>query len=212
MPLPMIHLAAARIVAERFPEYRAPAFWLGCLAPDAIHMRPGASRPEKWASHLRTCPLPPDYSREFYGDFRARFPSFPEDPYYAGYFVHLLTDLLWHEEEMFWRNYPAADQTLPEHKAVYYNDADQADKFLCDALPWREGVFEALAAAEEPGATDPVTGREAILWRERTFRWFDSYDPGRYVPAKYLTAQEALDFAERCGRKIAEFLSKAQSD
>lgn len=45
MPLPMVHLLTARRWAQNRPALRdCPEFYLGVIAPDAIHTRPGVNR------------------------------------------------------------------------------------------------------------------------------------------------------------------------
>jgi hypothetical protein len=52
MPLPMVHLAIAVRAHELMGSEPTPAFLLGSIAPDAIHMRPNATRDDKRKTHL----------------------------------------------------------------------------------------------------------------------------------------------------------------
>ena len=53
MPHPMIHLAVAKHILDNHPEIKKPEqFYLGSLAPDAVHFREGFHRQMKKTSHL----------------------------------------------------------------------------------------------------------------------------------------------------------------
>lgn len=52
MPLPMVHLAIAVQAHKLISSEPTPAFLLGSIAPDAIHMRPNTTRNDKQKTHL----------------------------------------------------------------------------------------------------------------------------------------------------------------
>lgn len=52
MPLPLVHLAIAAQLCRQHNKPLAPAFLLGSLAPDAIHLRLGSTRTDKQATHF----------------------------------------------------------------------------------------------------------------------------------------------------------------
>ena len=54
MPFPMTHLIVAHKMAESYPNFAAdpPRFFLGAIAPDAVHYRDGFTGDDKKRSHL----------------------------------------------------------------------------------------------------------------------------------------------------------------
>ncbi|MCP1135166.1 hypothetical protein NKT34_17850 [Paenibacillus polysaccharolyticus] len=53
MPLPMVHLSVAHQLANTLPEpLDLGAFYLGNIAPDAIHIREGTTREDKQYTHF----------------------------------------------------------------------------------------------------------------------------------------------------------------
>ncbi len=62
MPLPMVHLAVAVQLAARHDQFPSPAFLLGSLSPDAIHMRPDSVGDDKEKTHLTNPPDTADHA------------------------------------------------------------------------------------------------------------------------------------------------------
>ena len=52
MPLPMVHLSVAHCLIQDHGYPDSPTFYLGSIAPDAIHVRPGTAQKEKHVVHL----------------------------------------------------------------------------------------------------------------------------------------------------------------
>ena len=52
MPLPMVHLSVAHLLIRDHGYPASPAFYLGSIAPDAIHARPGTESRDKRRVHL----------------------------------------------------------------------------------------------------------------------------------------------------------------
>ncbi|MBC8170774.1 MAG: zinc dependent phospholipase C family protein [Anaerolineae bacterium] len=135
MPLPMVHLAVAVQLAAQRQQLPSPAFLLGSIAPDAIHMRLDADYEDKQRSHLNQ--LDDLEHRQLqallaqYGDRAAPLPAFA-----AGYAAHLLTDRLWLLEvsPVFQAQVGAIDPV--ERRKIYYEDTDQVDFNLYHQAAW----------------------------------------------------------------------------
>jgi hypothetical protein len=169
----MVHLAIAVQMCGLRHRTPTPAFLLGSIAPDAIHMRPDAGYTEKGWVHLWASPGLPDRERvrallARYWDKTPELVDFAE-----GYAAHLLTDHSWRItilERLFEPIRQAS--TEEEQRALYYQDTDQIDFNLYHRMPWRPLVWEMLAAAQPVDFADFLTAHEIDQWRDRTLKWF----------------------------------------
>jgi hypothetical protein len=147
MPLPMVHLTVA---VRRYESDGTlpPAFLLGSLAPDAIHMRPGAGREDKARTHLLAPPDTADHAaiRDLLGRYRTADRELAD--FAAGYAAHLLTDRHWAEAvyRPFRRALPPTLDPV-SRRELYYRETDQLDFDLYHHMPWRPRVWELLALA-----------------------------------------------------------------
>ena len=169
MPLPMVHLAISRQVRELTGSQATPAFLLGSISPDAIHMRPGSTRQDKRHTHLLDAPGPASYQpiRELWHSRRADGRQAAE--FTQGYASHLLADRMWirSQEQRFLRSAPrgASHHDLAR---LYYGETDWIDLDLYARMPWREQVWEQLAAARPVDFRPLLTAEEIGKWRGRT--------------------------------------------
>ncbi|NJN81946.1 MAG: hypothetical protein HC802_06430 [Caldilineaceae bacterium] len=139
MPLPIVHLAIA--VALHDGAEPSADFLLGSLAPDAIHMRPNTSRPDKDRTHLLEKPQAETDPRDYYRAVSAWMDAYclvhPNQRELAtGYASHLLADWLWFREIFLPfcdRHGEVAESTT--RAQVYYREADQLDLWLFERMP-----------------------------------------------------------------------------
>ena len=95
MPLSMVHLAVARKIINDFNGINnLPSFYLGAIAPDAIHMSEKQGEEAKQKSHL--------YSRNIQGiqnvyNYYSKKSNCIDSDFLLGYCIHILTDIYWHE-------------------------------------------------------------------------------------------------------------------
>jgi len=201
MPLPMVHLAIAAQLQKADGEGLSPAFLLGSLAPDAIHMRLNAGLGAKAKVHLVDAP-DPQFER-----VRALLGAEAEMGFAAGYAAHLLTDHLWREQviEPFHRDSPP-DLAEEVKRALYYRETDQVDFDLYHRMPWRQAVWRLLADARPPDFAGLLTGAEIGGWRDRTLGWFNSgmQEPG--IEPVYIRYGEVLAFIDRAAAWVADTL------
>ena len=131
MPCAMIHLLTARCV----PGRGGPLYLLGSLAPDYIH-----TRREKDLLHLRLEQDRPEALKRL-----ARGMD-PEDPFQAGWLVHLLADLRWDTLVI-----PSFRASLPPEAdwfPLYRQESHRAGYALYHSLPWSREAMEAVLAAD----------------------------------------------------------------
>ena len=138
MPYALVHLAIAR--QAEAPQEPSPAYLLGCLAPDAIHARPGADRALKRHTHLL--------------DRAGEWPALLQDwlaslgplqgaqrDLVRGYATHLLSDRLW-AATVVAEFRASAPPGLGEADLarLYYGEMDGLEGALYRTLPWRPAV------------------------------------------------------------------------
>jgi hypothetical protein len=186
----MVHLSVAHRLISDHGLPASPAFYLGSISPDAIHMRPGTGRQDKLAVHLigeqglqlhRLKALLTE-SRAAAGEnsVAARFA--------AGYVAHVLTDDFWREEVLLpFRKRFVGHIPYPELRALYYSECDKNDIDLYDEQPWRPRVWEwlrvAQARAVSVAETTILSASEVDGWRYRVLDWFDAHrDKADYEP------------------------------
>ena len=99
MPYTMTHLLVAHKVRNTLGVENLPQFYLGSLAPDAVHYRDGYTSELKKASHVRLSPVKwgsteyTDEWRQDLLDFWHQHEHSSQRDFILGYCVHILTDL-----------------------------------------------------------------------------------------------------------------------
>ena len=216
MPLPMVHLAVAvRLLAGReftdWPESTDSAeFYLGSIAPDAVHARAGAGRDDKLDSHLAQ-----GHPAQFDLDALARmlkehWASAEFVPFAEGYAAHVLTDHLWQQTvaEAF-RQRMQQEGLWEERRALYYQESDKLDFCLYDTAPWRPVVWGRLSAAMVHGFAPFLTAEEISWWRDRVLGWFDKHPDMRSYTATRISRSEIdafIDLAvDEAARRMREW-------
>jgi hypothetical protein len=151
---PIIHLLAAKEWAKGRPELiDCPEYYLGAIAPDAIHARAGTGKDDKQRTHLS------NHSRldlrPIAAYVRARTSAFD-----LGYVAHVLTDPFWVAAYKNMTGLLKADgHTDPE---IYYREMNRAESALID-----EGLFALLKKAEPPADHPLLSAEELDIWRGR---------------------------------------------
>ena len=208
MPLPMVHMAVAHEIAKIRGVEPTGSYYLGAIAPDAVHMRADYESRHKAASHFS------DYWSQYFDPIVHRrnvlisYAEHRDDPFYEGYIAHNLTDINWnYSTGRALRDACRADPG-PLMTAVhrYYNDTDIIDLMLYQNMPWREEAFAALAAAPAQAYDDLVTAGECDAWRVRTLNWYTERNIDSYFPLRHADYEGILEFIHRAAREIAWLL------
>jgi hypothetical protein len=202
----MVHLSIAHHLVKAYGYPSCPAFYLGSIAPDAIHMRAGTDRADKLAVHLvgrdgidldRVQALVQRDSVERDGverdavardgiarDSVAR--DGPGDGLTTGYAAHVLTDGYWREtvllpfraqhEERLSRG----EMAVSDLRTLYYDECDKIDLDLYGRAPWRPQVWELLRSARARDLDGLHAGAAltgAALAADEIERWRDRVLP-----------------------------------
>jgi hypothetical protein len=203
MALPMVHLAVAHQLVCAYGYRPVPAFYLGSIAPDAIHMRPGTGREDKQAVHLFVNAAV-DLARV--QQFMAACWQASADAAFAeGYCVHLLTDRCWADEFVRpWLDGLGSSMSRQEQRTLYYAECDKVDLELYDRQPWREEIWALLRRAEAGDCRGLLAPHEIEAWRDRTLDWFEEHRDKADYQSRYVTPEMALDFIRNAAARVGE--------
>ena len=208
MPLPMVHLSVAAAMWAGQSEAWARAFVLGSLAPDAIHMRQGATGDDKRRTHLQV------YSTlAGPGETQALLDQLgvldaPADPFLLGYASHLLTDGLW--RALVWLPMQCRlplHMSGDEQRRLYYRETDEIDRVLYERMRSHPRAWDLLAAATPRDVAGLLSAEEVALWRERTLHWFER-QPAASEPLMFLSVEQTLSFADGAAAQIIGWLEE----
>lgn len=210
MPLPMVHLETAHAAAEGLRIGNLPAFYLGSIAPDGVHMRENPEPDAKIRSHLGTR-RPDDLSPV--AEFLQRYREAECPDYYLGYAVHVLTDAWWNELVYgpYTKCYEADPSPVQERSQAYYNDTDQIDLLLYRTFPRREEIWALLEQARGQDVGDILSAREAELWNRRTLAWYGCPRQD-YLPVRYFSEQGVREFIREAAKRSAAFVEQARTN
>jgi hypothetical protein len=207
MPLPMVHLAVAVRTHELIGSEPTPAFLLGSIAPDAIHMRPNTTHSDKQRTHLLSDASDPEdrHIGPFLDRYRARGPEALD--FAEGYVAHILADRAWTETvpKLLRRQLPAA-MPHAERRSLYYQESDQIDFDLYHKMPWRPAVWRLLAQARPIDFEPLLTANEIARWRDRTLDWFESLKQEPMIEPAYITAALVQAFVLDMASTLAPYL------
>lgn len=169
MAFPLLHLLVADAYAKGRPALeRDGAYYLGAIAPDAIHMRPGITKEvHKVKTHLfaKGSDGLPEVMAYWYETGRT--------PFDIGYGVHVITDRLWvgYYRKVFPRLIGANGQTLAE---IYQPDAAWIDRALYAGGAKARAFGPLLQSAPVPDAHPLLSGEEIDGWRRQVLALFDA--------------------------------------
>jgi hypothetical protein len=181
----MSHLCIAADVLRRCPGMirDVPAYYLGSLAPDAVHFRPGFVPAYKAVSHL--CPEGATWGKvedsdAWWDKVLAYYRKSEQTDFLRGYCVHILSDIA--TGRVFWVPFrqKVLDGTATDYDHIYEDPRYQAyrremveaDIRLYHSFPQRAAVWAQLEKAKGtdlPGlvaAGETESIRENILYRQ----------------------------------------------
>lgn len=212
MPLPMVHLAVAVQLAEKTGQSPSPAFLLGSIAPDAIHMRPNirlGDQGNKEATHLNFPVDTDDHQRvrDMLAEYTGETSSLKR--FAAGYAAHILVDRFWIQTIM--RPFRASLPTEMDdasRRTLYYQETDQIDCNLYQHMPWREAIWTDLRDAAAPEFQPWLTAAEIEGWQLRTLDWYDDPAHEPHITPQYLTNDKVEAFIRAAAQHLETQFAK----
>ncbi|WP_135547421.1 hypothetical protein [Paenibacillus cymbidii] len=169
MPWPMVHLA----VSDRlFAGEATPALLLGCIAPDAIHMRGNISREEKGVAHFVRDQKLPDISLilEKCVEYGGRRSEMEWKHFVLGYFSHIYTDVRWtHTVYADFENRCRGEKNTI--RSTYNSEASQLEFTLMSELENSDRLLAKLSGASSFEMSPFVTLAEVDQYRQSKLAW-----------------------------------------
>ncbi len=204
MPLPMVHLGVAKNLVNIFDIKELPSFYLGSIAPDAVHMREGFNPEDKRISHMRN----EDknlWESQIISYIKAKV---NKDDFLTGYGVHILTDIIWNRtlHSSFKEKYSKHNSPIQDERSAYYNDTDKLDFELFYNLSYTNELWENLSRSKAVDVTGLVYSDEIAAWNERTLHWYDSGHSQHQNPIKYIAYDELIDFINNTAIEISNLI------
>ena len=218
MSFTMTHLAVAKRVNDKLGIVKdLPSFFLGAVAPDAVHMRENFNGDMKVSSHYS---VEGDYWGQVANADIWRQQSFAyieslrdssNRDFYLGYFIHILTDAYNHDK--MWL--PFVDKRLAENvpftdiKGLISEDYDRIDWMQYDSYEWQNDVLSLLEVAKGVKVEDRVKACEIEGYRDILIKMYrqnipfmdlingveSSAEAERKLPV-YVSVEEILGFVE----------------
>ncbi len=213
MPFPIVHLLVARELLAHVPApAELPQWYLGAVAPDAVHFRSAFTPASKCQTHL----CPPGWiwaqSKEL-ADWRRSVLAFyaarrgeDEPDFWCGYCAHALLDVLW--GAWMWLPFVEAQGTQP----VYGQNAMQSecraiDTELYHRYDAEQVFFPALRDARVvnlPGVVEIgelARQRESLIHEQFVNRPVDTAQVYTCI-----TPQQMMDLVPKAAAQIADWL------
>lgn len=209
MPLPMVHLSVARKIALKNTKLiQNPHYYLGSIAPDAIHSRVNSSKLDKCRTHIRS------NDSTWYADsieFASKHKNHEGkvEPFYIGYEIHILIDLLWEDSvHCDMRKMMDRDNIKKcNQSSIYYSETDQLDFELFKFYQWRNEVWDFIDKADALDVDEILTKEEIDKWKVRTLHWYDLGVSKYTNPIKYLNINILSDFINNASDKVMEMIT-----
>jgi len=210
MPLPMVHLAVAISI---YGADHNSDFFLGNIAPDAIHMRPNTELHDKLCVHLADLPEQRfERARQLFTQYRTDENGANEIAFADGYVTHLLTDFLWTERVIgqFHKQFPS-DLPWEKKRKLYYQETDQNDFDLYCQMPWRKGVWAKLSETIPRNFGTFLTSDEIAKWRDRVLRWYDDKEKEPKTEPVCISYEKTQNFINQVSPEIKRILEEWNS-
>lgn len=210
MPYPMVHFAVSYRMAELLGAELSPAFLLGSIAPDSIHMREGTGKSDKAVTHLKLMPrneVPPDLNvLDFLKSFivsHCKENDTQQAHFIQGYVSHILTDLYW-LDTMFDEFKQTVEPVLGKSGRIelYKKECDQGDYELFVQCAWRPMAWSLLQEAQAYEVRGLLSAEEVGKWRERVLGVYGIIAAKPQFEPQYMTAERLTEFADQAARHM----------
>ena len=204
MAFPLTHLFVASSIAKVHKVSGLADFFLGSIAPDAVHFRKtfvGAGMAEighaKKISHL--CPE----SDEKWGSVtdndgwtkcvKSFLMRYDKSPIRLGFAVHVLTDI--YNNKTLWSNFRTnnPDEAKKGYKSTYYDDLKHIDALLKSNRDVTEDICEKLAKAKSVGIEGVVSSEEVEAIKQSIISEYGANSQTGNIDNKYNTKFVSYD-------------------
>lgn len=206
MPLPMVHLSIARQLTQLLEIEDHEAFYIGAIAPDAIHKRDDMTRKEKNITHLDIkSHISRDVAFKSVIDYYKQ-PTETNRSFLLGYCVHVLTDSLW----LFDVFRPFKKVLIPNMGRAsithrYYTDTAYIDNQLYEEANWR-GELNQLFLVRRKLSNELVFELEIHQWQEQVAHWMNNRHTSDMSLPQCIKYERIVTFINECSHEVALYL------
>ncbi len=207
------HLAVADLICERLGEtffYDISKFYMGNIAPDAIHARENYNREYKKRTHLTEGISGSEFGNtQKLAVFHKRLIEYINKNYraesenadlYLGYIVHLVTDELYNinmrKRYVDLMEYQGVKDTEQEFFLSLMKDIDRTDRLLLKKYPFKHEIKVILESTHGYEIKNMITADESDRSRKWVIGTFFSDDGQSGDSSMYLEYGDILRFIE----------------
>lgn len=203
----IVHLKIAEAFLSRTNTVRdAGAFYLGCLAPDAIMFRPGCRRSDKtlthfcvgeegWGYHTNYS----DWTESLRDNLRSLTGTIDDD-FLLGFFAHIFTDI--QNTERFWT--PNRLHPAPGHLDCFLRDCVEIDSRLMGGLRDQNLITAALENPTDFTLPGVLESGDLKQLSHAYFRMYKHRAPDRHYAFSVITESDIHAFIESTAELMAE--------
>lgn len=200
MPSSLFHLNVSKKIAEKYPKYDTPNFYIGTIAPDAIHVNGFAEKSIRWSAHKRAKDLE-EWKLNIIHFYEEEKNNFSQD-YLLGYIVHVLTDIV--VDQMFYK------EGIYENIIKSRANENEASKFFKNQIQvyensqlneeWWKDVKNKLNSAQAYEINN-IHEKEIIGWKEKILK---DYEMAQFEKCDYVTPK----MLDECLNKVIVILKE----
>jgi len=211
MPWTMIHLGVAGNLTDKFKINEIPDFYLGAVAPDAVHYRENYVREFKDISHLCAANDNHDVILDNAKNFILKNISHEHRDFYIGYDVHVMTDVYWAKTlgagfRMRYRE--DKNPIYPQSGDAYNNDMCILDLELYRKYKYASANMAFFLKSRPIGIDDLVSAEEVRACFDGIRQIKNRFDENKSEneSPKYIFYDEVLHFIDETAVKIDQYL------
>ena len=209
MPLPMLHLLIAHNVSDALDIDSKSQFYLGNIAPDAIHMRKVWTREEKRSLHLTEAGKELHKRIKLAVDFYIKNRNEKnKDFIIGGYVVHIIVDNFWsHFFARYFHRIYSHNLDKEVAKQVYYTETEKIDSIIYFDSKFSEEICAVLQHSKAFDFLHLLAKSEITAWKQDVLKTLTNYTrpPDRLF--QYFSLEMIDEYIKICTTEIRHIFS-----
>jgi len=213
MPSPLLHLQIADRSSEWLDIENESQFFLGSIAPDAIHMGENNTREYKRKLHLTT--VDKNISTRIFTaleSYNGLKEPFADLSFLKGMYAHVITDHLWsHSISRYYLHdlYGSTPRTIVDKR--YYRESEMLENELIK-LPNTEKIVDILQKSNSIAYFDLLTQEEVSKWKDKTIELFSRIQTESGIKDKILENELIENFMKLSIEILILFFSNKEEE
>ncbi|MCD4700268.1 MAG: zinc dependent phospholipase C family protein [Candidatus Aegiribacteria sp.] len=176
MHLPMLHLLIAHDICNAMDIDSKSQFYLGNIAPDAIHTRKGWTRKEKRLLHLNKSEKELNERTKIAIDFYLKNYNEDNKDFIIGYVVHVIVDNYWsHLFARYFHHVYSQNMDTEVAKQLYYDETDKIDSIAYFESEFSEEICAVLQRSEASDFLHLLSKSEITAWKQDVLKRLTNY-------------------------------------